>query len=148
MSEETGAVPPPYVLDVSVLTELVRGGYGVMALVQQLGASGRPLVLPVLAMTAASLDLRSEDASAILYGLEKLANATAAPVKDAEQAVELAAVIAKTGLDPYDAHVAAIADASVCPILTLDAAKWRPHLHDLDEALHIVEIEDPGEGTP
>ncbi len=44
-----------------------------------------------------------------------------------------------------DAHVAAAADVSVCPILTLDAAKWREHAGDLDEPLHIIEIADPDE---
>ena len=62
---------------------------------------------------------------------------------DAEQAVRLAAVIARTELDPWDAHVAAVADASVCPILTLDAGKWRQHSGDLREPLHIIEIADP-----
>jgi hypothetical protein len=53
--------------------------------------------------------------------------------------------MASTGLDPWDAHVAAVADASICPILTLDAAKWRQHADDLDESLHFIEIADPGE---
>jgi hypothetical protein len=57
----------------------------------------------------------------------------------------LAAVIARTGLDPWDAHVAAVADAAVCPILTLDAARWREHPADLDESLHFIEIADPDE---
>jgi alkylation response protein AidB-like acyl-CoA dehydrogenase len=66
----------------------------------------------------------------------------------AEQATRLAAVISATGLDPWDAHVAAIADTSVCPILTLDAAKWRQHATDLDAPLHYVEITDPdGSGS-
>jgi hypothetical protein len=39
--------------------------------------------------------------------------------------------------------VAAVADASVCPILTLDAGKWRQHSGELDEPLHIIEIADP-----
>jgi predicted nucleic acid-binding protein len=68
-----------------------------------------------------------------------------APLRDAEQALALAAVIARTELDPYDAHVAAVADASVCPILTLDAAKWQEHASDLDERLHHVGIADPGD---
>ena len=37
------------------------------------------------------------------------------------EATRLAAVIARTGLDPWDAHVAAVADASVWAILTLEA---------------------------
>jgi predicted nucleic acid-binding protein len=114
-----------------------------MTLLQGYEADGQPLILPVLAVTAASLDMRSEDAEAILHGLERLENAMAAPVRDAEQAVRLATVIARTQLDSYDAHVAAVADAAVCPILTLDPAKWRGHASDLDEPLHFVEIADP-----
>jgi hypothetical protein len=49
----------------------------------------------------------------------------------------------RTGLDPWDAHVAAIADAAVCPVLTLRAVKWRQPSAALDEQLHIIEISDP-----
>ena len=114
-----------------------------MTLLQGYDADGQPLIIPVLAVTAASLDMRSEDAEAILHGLERLENVMTAPLRDTEQAVRLAAVIARTRLDPYDAHVAAVADAAICPILTLDAAKWREHARDLDEPLHFVEIADP-----
>jgi hypothetical protein len=50
------------------------------------------------------------------------------------------------GLNPWDAHVAMVADAEVCPILTLDGAKWRQHVRDLDEPLHVIEIDDPEDG--
>lgn len=50
-----------------------------------------------------------------------------------EQAVALAAVTARTGLDPWDAHVAAVADPAICPILTLDAGKRRQPPAGLDE---------------
>ena len=143
MSEDGGFRLAPLVLDASVLIEAARGDAGVMTLIQGFDADGQPLIIPVLAVTAASLDTRSDDAEAILHGLERLENAMAAAVRDAEQAVRLAEVIARTGLDPWDAHVAAVADASVCPILTLDAAKWREHAGDLDEPLHFVEIADP-----
>ncbi len=43
--------------------------------------------------------------------------------------------------------MAAVADAAVCPVLNLDAPKWRQHLQDLDEPLHIIEIADP-DGAP
>lgn len=146
MSEaEQGAVPHPYVLDVSTLAAVARGDSEVMNLIQILDASGRPLVVPALAVTGASLDARSDEADETLEGLELLEGAMIAPVRDAEQALALAAVIARTGLDPWDAHVAAVADASVCPILTLDGPKWRQHAHDLDEPLHFVEIADPDE---
>jgi hypothetical protein len=137
VSEDSGAVPAPYVLDVSALTAITRGDYGIMTFIQQLDASGQPLVIPVLAMTGA--------AEAILHGLERLGNALVAPLRDAEQAARLAAVIVRTGLDPWEGHVAAVADAAICPILTLDAGKWRQHSADLDDPLHFIEIADPDE---
>jgi predicted nucleic acid-binding protein len=143
VSEDGGAVPTPYILDVSVLTAVVRGDTGIMTLLQALDADGQPLVIPALAMTGASLDMRTEGAEALLVGLEELGNAVTAPLRDAEQAVRLADVIARTGLDQWDAHVAAVADASVCPILTLDAAKWWKASADLDQPLYVIEVADP-----
>ncbi len=145
MSEDSGATPPPYILDLSVAVAVARFDASVMTLIQGYDARGQSLVIPVLALTGASLDVRTEDADDLLEGLERLGNAEVAPLRDAEQAARLAAVIARTGLDPWDAHVAAVADASVCPILTLDAGKWRQHSGDLDEPLHIIEIADPDE---
>ena len=143
MSEERGAAPAPWVLDASILIEVARGDARTMTFVQELDARGRPLVIPALAVVGASLDIRSDEAAELLEGLERLGNAMTAALRDAEQAVRLAAVIARTELDPWDGHVAAVADASVCPILTLDGGKWRQHLDDLDEPLHIIEIADP-----
>ena len=143
MSADGGFRPAPLVLDASVLIEAARGDAGIMTLLQGYDADGQPLIIPVLAVPAASLDIPSDDAEAILHGLERLENAMAAPVRDAEQAVRLATVIARTQLDSYDAHVAAVADAAVCPILTLDLAKWREHARDLDEPLYFVEVADP-----
>jgi predicted nucleic acid-binding protein len=142
VSEDGGAVPVPLILDVSVLVAVARGDTGVMSLIQGYDADGQPLVIPVLAMTAAALNMRTADTRAVLHGLERLGNSMAAPLRDAEQAVRLAEVTARTGLDPWDAHVAAVADASVCPILSLNAAIWREHVNDLDEPLHIIEIAD------
>lgn len=143
MTEDSGAAPHPYVLDSSVLIAIARSDYGVMRLMQALDASGRTLVIPVLAVTGAALDAPGKDARASLRGLERFAGAKAVPLADAVQAARLAAVISRTGLDPWDAHAAAVADARVCPILTLNGAKWREHSHDLDEPLHFVEIAEP-----
>lgn len=143
MSEDGGAALPPWVLDVSVLAEVARSDRGIMILLQELDSRGRPLIIPVLAVTGASLAMLGDEAGELLEGTGRLGSAIAAPVRDADQALALAAVISRTGLDPWDAHVAAVADASVCAILTLDAAKWRAHAHDLDEPLHFVEIADP-----
>ena len=146
MSEDSGAAPPPYIIDLSVAVAVARFDASVMTLIQGYDARGQSLVIPVLALTGASLDVRTEDADDLLEGLERLGNAEVAPLRDAEQAIRLATVIARTGLDPWDAHVAAIADASVCPILTLDAAKWREHAGDLDDPLHFIEVDGPDEG--
>jgi predicted nucleic acid-binding protein len=146
VTEDSGAVPAPYVLDVSVIVAVARGDTEIMTFIQRLDGTGQPIVIPVLAITAASLDARSDEADELLEGLELLGNAEIAPLQGAEQAAGLAAVIARTGLDPWDAHVAAVADAAVCPILTLDAGKWREHSADLDEPLHIIEIADPDPG--
>jgi predicted nucleic acid-binding protein len=145
LSEDSGSVPTPLILDCSVVIAVARGDTGVMTLIQGFDADGRPLVIPVLAVAVAALDTRSEDAEALLHGLERLGNAQVAPLRDAEQAAALAAVIARTGLDLWDAHVAEVATAAICPILTLDAAKWRQHTGDLDDALYIIEIADPDE---
>jgi predicted nucleic acid-binding protein len=145
VSEGAGAVPAPYVLDVSVVTAVARGDTEIMTFIQRLDGTGQPMVIPVLAITGASLDARSEEADELLEGLELLGNAEIAPLQGAEQAARLATVIARTGLDPWDAHVAAVADAAVCPILTLEAEKWREHAGDLDDQLHIIEIADPDE---
>jgi predicted nucleic acid-binding protein len=145
MTEDAGAVPTPYILDVSVLTAIARADSDISGLILQLDAWGRPLVLPVLAMAAASLDARSADADATLHGLEQLDNAEIAPLRDADQAAVLASTMARTGLDPWDAHVAAIAGASICPILTLDAAEWHGLPDEPDAPRHVIEISDPGE---
>ena len=150
MSAEPGAVPTPWVLDVSGPTAIVRADSEVTGLILELDAQGQPLVLPVLALAAASLDVRGGDADDALRGLEQLANAEVAPLRDADQAAGLATVIARTGLDPWDAHVAAVADAAICPILTLDAAKWHGLPADPDAPLHSIEITDPDDspGNP
>jgi hypothetical protein len=44
----------------------------VTRLVLALDGRGRPLVIPVLAITAASLDARTEDGDVALMGLERL----------------------------------------------------------------------------
>lgn len=145
MSEEGGAVPTPWVLDASVLIAVARADTRIMTLVQELDGRGQSLIVPVLAVTAASLDMPGEDANDLLEGLQLLDHAMVARLLDAEQAVRLAALIARTGLDPWDGHVAEVADASVCPILTLDGAKWRQHAGDLDQPLYFFEIADPDE---
>jgi hypothetical protein len=82
------------------------------------GYDGRnqPKVIPALAITGASLDARNEEADDFLAGLELLGNVAIAPLNGAEQAARLADVIARTGLDSWDAHAAAI---GVSTLLTL-----------------------------
>ena len=145
MSEDGRGVPAPLILDVSVLIEIACGDTDIMTLIRDYDAAGQPMVVPALAVTAASIDMRNEEAADLLAGLELFENIEIAPLQGVDQAFVLAAVMARTGLEPWDAHVAAVADASACPILTLDAAKWRQHSEDPDERLHIVETADPDE---
>jgi predicted nucleic acid-binding protein len=146
VSEEGGAVPPqPWILDVSVLTAVARADAGVTRLLLILDGRGQPLVIPILALAAASQDARTEDADRALRGLGNLENVLTAPLRDADQAARLTAIVAKTDLDLGDAHVAAVAGASGCPVLTLDLAKWQQHAGDLDQSLRVIEIDDPPE---
>ena len=145
MSEDDGGVPTPLILDVSVLIEIARGDTDILTLIQDYDAAGQRMVVPALTVTAASIDIHNEEAADLLGGLELFQHIEIAPLQGVEQALALAAVMARTGLEPWDTHVAAIADAAVCPILTLDAAKWRQHSEDLDDRLYIVEIADPDE---
>lgn len=135
----------PLILDTSVLIAVARGDADVIGLVQGYDARDQPIVIPALALAGASFDVRSEEADDLLAGLELLDAVTIAPLSGAEQAARLAQVVARTGLDPWDAHVAAIADVAVCPILTLDAAKWQEPSVALDDPLHVIEIIDPGD---
>lgn len=145
MSEVTA---PPLVLDTSVVTAVACGDPDIIGLIQGYDVRDRQLVIPALAIAGALLDVRSEEADDLLGGLELLDNVTIAPLRGTEQAARLADIIARTGLDPWDAHAAAIADVAIYPILTLDAAKWQQSSADLDEPLHIIEIADPDEHEP
>lgn len=144
MSEVT---PTPLILDTSVLIAVARGDPEIIGLIQGYDVRKQPMIVAALAVAGASLEVRSEEGDDLLAALELLDWVTAAPLSGPEQAAALADVIAKTGLDPWDAHVAAIADVSICPILTLSASKWQQPSGDLDEPLHIIEISDPGEET-
>jgi predicted nucleic acid-binding protein len=146
VSEEAGTAPEQWVVDVGVLVELARANVDVTRLLLNLDAQGQSLVIPVLGMAAASADARTEDADVTLRGLEQLDNVQVAPMRDAEQAARLAAIAARAELEYGDAHVAAVAIASGCPILTLDAAKWQQIAVELDEPLETIEIAEPPEG--
>jgi hypothetical protein len=147
VTEGGNPVPPPYVLDLSILTEVARGDAGVTGLLLILDGRGQPLVLPVLAVLQASLDARTADADRALRGIGRLEHAEFAPLRDAVQAAGLASVISRTGLDKADGHVAYVADVSVCRILTMDAAKWREHAEKLDKPLYFVEYAEPDDDT-
>jgi predicted nucleic acid-binding protein len=135
--------PTPYVLDTGVLIEIARGDLGLITLMQTYDSRDQPLVVPTLALVGASLDARSEEADDLLAGLDLLDAVTIAPLAGPEQAAALAAVISRTGLDPWNAHVAAVADASVCPILTLDRTTWEGPSRAMDDPLHFMVIADP-----
>ncbi|GII82891.1 hypothetical protein Ssi03_08810 [Sphaerisporangium siamense] len=136
--------PTPYILDSSVLGDVARGDADLIGLLQGLDQAGQPLVVPALAVAGALAGSRgAPDAQALLTGLAAFDGATVAPLDGVLQAAKLTDMMATTGLDIFDAHVAAIADVAVCPILTLDAAKWQQPSQATDERLHVIEIADP-----
>jgi hypothetical protein len=85
---------------------VARGDADIIALVQEYDARGQPIVIPALALAGASLDTRSEEGDDLLAGLELLKAVTVAPLSGAEQVARLAHLVARTGLDPWDAHFA------------------------------------------
>jgi hypothetical protein len=139
----SGHTPTPLILDSTVVRELARGEIGTIELMQGYDADGQPMVVPALAITHAVLDTPTEDAADLLHGLAELEQVTVASLNDAEQATTLAVVMNLTGLAVWDAHVAAVADASVCPILTYDAAMWQEPARALEERLYVIEIAEP-----
>ncbi|GAA2417403.1 hypothetical protein [Nonomuraea africana] len=78
--------PTPYILDTGVLIEIARGDSDLIGLVQGYDAIGQPMVVPALAITGASLDVRSDEADDLLAGLDLLPEVTIAPLNGAEQA--------------------------------------------------------------
>ena len=65
---DAGPVPAPWVLDVSVLVEVARADTRIMTLVQELDARGRPMIIPALGVTGASLDMGGDEAAELLEG--------------------------------------------------------------------------------
>ncbi|MEU8171280.1 hypothetical protein AB0C14_00250 [Microbispora hainanensis] len=140
MSDHT---PTPLILDTTVLHELAHGEAGAIALIQSYDADGQPMVVSALAITSTLIEARSEEAADAMHGLATMEHVMVAPLKDAEQAENLALVSVATGLDVCEAHTAAIADVSICPILTFDAARWSEASRSLDNHLFTIEIADP-----
>lgn len=140
--------PPPFVLDVSVLVAVARGDVEIIHLLQMMDVTGQPLVIPALAVMGASLAEPGGGAGVLLADLEKFGLAMAATVQGTREALALAALVTSGGLDPWDAHAALVASRPGRRILTLDAAKWRSHRHDLGEPVEFTEIANPpGEGS-
>jgi hypothetical protein len=133
----------PYVLDDLTLTEVARGDADLIRLLLSYDSEGQVLVVPVLAAAAAYRDNPSADAADSLRGLPELDHAMSAPVGDVAQALRLMEFAEKTGLDLCAAQVAAVADASVCPILTVNGERWRRASAALPDPLYVIEIADP-----
>ncbi|MFB9253904.1 hypothetical protein ACFFWE_37235 [Sphaerisporangium melleum] len=140
MSDHT---PIPLAFDTTFLSEVVRGYPDLINIVRRFDAEKQPMVIPALAIVGASLDSRSSEAADALYGMALLESVEIAPLAGPKQGIALAEVIARTDLEPWDAHVAAVAIAAICPILTLKAARWEEPARSLGEPLYICEIADP-----
>lgn len=133
----------PYVLDDLALSEVARGDTDLLHLLMSYDASGQALVVPVLAAGAAYRQSPTEDAAQSLRGIASLDHAMTAPVGDIGQAIRLTQIAEKTGLDICAAHIAAVADKSVCPVLTLDGDRWKRASASLPHPLHTIEIAEP-----
>lgn len=132
----------PFVLDDLTLTEVAHGDADLIRLLLSYDAAGQALVVPVLAAGAAYRDNPTPDAGDSLRGLPELDHAFSAPVGDVVQALRLIEIAEKTGLDVCAAQVAAVADASICPILTIDGDRWRRVSASLPDPLYVIEIAD------
>lgn len=132
----------PVVLDVDLLTEIARGDTDLIQVVQRYDSGGSPMVAPALALTAAHAASRPAGLE-LLMGLARLPQVMVAPLQGLDQAAALADVMASTGLDPWPAHVAAVAHAGVLPILTLDSSAWAHPSAALPEPLFTIEITEP-----
>ncbi|MEV2270973.1 PIN domain-containing protein [Nonomuraea africana] len=138
--------PTPHILDSTILADIARGDADLIGFLQDFDRAGQALVIPSLTTAGALLDSRGlPDAQQLLAGLAAFERTTVAPLDGVHQAAKLADMIAITGLSPYDAHVAAIADVAVCPILTLNAAHWDAPSRALSQRLTIVEVAEPEE---
>ncbi|WP_188191003.1 hypothetical protein [Nonomuraea sp. SYSU D8015] len=116
-----------------------------MEMVARFDAEGQPMVMSVLAIAGASLDCDgAKDATDLLLGIATMEQITVAGAREPEHGTVLASVLDRRELGWGDAHVAAIADASVCPVLTLSRSHWEKAAQAFDEPLHIIQIANPG----
>ncbi|WP_220448431.1 hypothetical protein [Nonomuraea diastatica] len=136
---------PPLILDTGVLVELARGDLNLMEMVARWDEQGQAMVMSVVAVASAARDSGSKDAADLLLGIATMDQITVAGLREPEHGIMLASVLNRTGLDWGDAHVAALADTSVCPILTLEGPHWAAAIRAFEEPLHIIQISDPPE---
>jgi hypothetical protein len=134
---------PPLILDTGVLVELARGDLNLMQMVARWDEQGQPMVMSVVAVAAAARDAGSKDSTDLLLGIATMDQITVAGLREPEHGIILASVLGRTDLDWGDAHVAALADTSVCPILTLDGSRWAAAIRAFDDPPHVIEISDP-----
>ncbi|GAA4196632.1 hypothetical protein GCM10022252_44270 [Streptosporangium oxazolinicum] len=120
------------------------GDVNLIGFLQDFDRAGQSLVISSLTAVGALLDSQGlPDTQALFIGLPAFERTTVAPLDRIHQAAKLADIISATGLNAWDAHVAAIADVAVCPILTLDASRWTQLSRALDNPPYIIEIADP-----
>lgn len=136
---------PPLILDTGFLTELARGDLNLMEMVARWDEQGQPMVMSVVAVAAAARDAGSKDAVDLLLGIATMDHIAVAGLREPEHGITLASVLSRTDLDWGNAHVAALADTSVCPVLTLAGEDWTAAARVFDEPLQVIEIADPPE---
>ncbi|MCF6476940.1 hypothetical protein FAF44_52845, partial [Nonomuraea sp. MG754425] len=130
---------PPLILDTGVLVELARGDLNLMEMVTRWDEQGQPMVMSVRAVATAARNADSRDVTDLLLGIATMDQITVAGLRETEHGIALASMLERTDLDWGDAHVAALADTSVCPILTLECSHWTTRtaaVRAFDEPLH------------
>ena len=144
MSEGGNPVPPPYVLDLSILTAVARGDTGVTGLLLIFDGRGQPLVLPVLAVLQASLDTRTADADRALRGVVAW---------NMPSSLRCETPFRPQGL-PGDLQDRPGSGGRACGVRRRcfdlphphhGRGKWREHAGKLDKPLNFVEYAEPDE---
>ncbi|WP_433253115.1 hypothetical protein ACQPYK_09095 [Streptosporangium sp. CA-135522] len=132
----------------SVLTECARGDVGIINLIQRFDADGKPLIIPAMTVTGATVELGgNQDQLAVISGLCRLDSASVPAVNDFKDGVEIGQVLVEVEacVTSWDAHAVTEALLHRCPILTADYARWKDVIQDLPGGPTVVEIADLGD---
>ncbi|RJL23224.1 hypothetical protein [Bailinhaonella thermotolerans] len=145
MPADPAAAEPGYVLDAALLCEIARGDADIIALVQALDAAQVPMTVPLLAVTAAAVDVDGHpEMMAVVRGVCRLDTAWLGGILAFDDAAELAAAKSAVGdaLDTWwDVQALELALIQRRPILTTSATLWRDAVRTVGgRTLIVVEV--------